>query len=181
MPSTRFSILRANNRVPRISLRFATIVLLAAIALPFHWTASAADPSEGTLTGLMFYATNTDGTEAIEKIQDSAGDRERFANSLGRVFPARNFVLVGKHTVAVSQKYSIWLKPSPQFPLQIENTGQTDDGGLALYWILWQKEPLPTKDRELVKSNTVLKRGAPLFIGGPKWRDGRLIFVVRMD
>jgi hypothetical protein len=141
----------------------------------------AANPESGTLTGLMFYATDSQGADARGQIEDPSGEAGRYAAALRKVFKTKNFILLGKHTSPISQKYSIWLKPSPQFPLQIENTGQTEDGGLALYWILWQKEQLPTKDRELVKSNTVLKRETPLFIGGPNWRQGRLVFVVRSD
>jgi hypothetical protein len=140
----------------------------------------AAEPVE-SLTALMFYATDTDGSEAPEKIPDTAADVTRVAPAVRKAFPAKNHFLLGRHTAPVSRKYSIRLKPSPQFPLQIENTGRTGDGGLALYWILWQKEPPPTKDRELVKSNTILRRETPIIIGGPKWRQGRLVFVIRIE
>ena len=157
--------------------RATAIVLLLLASLSLACPLRAAD----TLTGLLFYATDTDASEVAEKAEDKAGDTERHAAELKKAFKAKKFVLLGRHTAAVSSKYSTWLKPSPQFPLQIENTGTTADGGLSLYWILWQKEQLPTKDRELVKSNTVLTKDAPLLIGGPKWRKGRLVFVVRRD
>lgn len=32
----------------------------------------------------------------------------------------------------------------------------------------------------LIKTDTVLREGSPLFIGGPKWRDGRLLFVLQL-
>jgi hypothetical protein len=142
--------------------------------------AQSAEPVE-SLTALMFYVTDTDGSETPERVNAAGADTERAMPSLRKAFPARNYFLLGKDTAPVSRKYSIWLKPSPQFPLQIENTGRTSDGGLALYWILWQKEPLPTKDRELVKSNTILRRDTPIIIGGPKWRQGRLVFIVRIE
>ncbi len=155
----------------------AIVLLLLASLVALASPLRAAD----TLTGLLFYATDTDASELTEKAEDKAGDTDRHAAELKKAFKAKKFVLLGRHTAPVSSKYSIWLKPSPQFPLQIENTGTTADGGLSLYWILWQKEKLPTKDRELVKSNTVLTQAAPLLIGGPKWRKGRLVFVVRRD
>ena len=151
----------------------ASLFLLAA-------PARSDEPGE-SLTALMYYATDTDGSEAPEKINETAADNAHTAPLLRKAFSTKNYFLLGKHTAPVSRKYSIWLKPSPQFPLQIENTGRTNDGGLALYWILWQKEPLPTKDRELVKSNTILRRDTPIFIGGPKWRKGRLVFVIRIE
>jgi hypothetical protein len=30
----------------------------------------------------------------------------------------------------------------------------------------------------LVKTDTLLQPNSPLFIGGPKWRDGQLVFVL---
>ena len=153
-------------------------VLVAAVAPP---TTSGGADSNPKLTALLFYATDGDGSDAPERINDSAGDGSRHAAALRKATVAKHYLLIGRHTAPVSTKYSIWLKPSQQFPLQIENTGSTPDGGLSLYWILWQKEPLPTKDRELVKSNTVLTAQTPLVIAGPKWRTGRLIFVVRRD
>jgi hypothetical protein len=134
-----------------------------------------------TLTALLFYATDGDGSDATERIVDAAQDAKRHDAVLRQATKAKNFLLIGRHTAEVQSRFSIWLKPSPQFPLQLENTGTTADGGLSLYWILWQKEQLPTKDRELVKSTAVLTSKAPLVIVGPKWRNGRLVFVVRKD
>jgi hypothetical protein len=133
-----------------------------------------------TLTALLFYATDGDGADVPERVAD-ATESKRHDAVLRQASKAKNFFLLGKHTVEVQSRFSMWLKPSPQFPLQLENTGTTADGGLSLYWILWQKERLPTKDRELVKSTSVLTTKAPLLIVGPKWRDGRLVFLVRKD
>ena len=33
----------------------------------------------------------------------------------------------------------------------------------------------------LVKTDAVLHAGSPLFIGGPKWRDGQLLFVLDLQ
>ena len=171
-------------------MRLSLTLLLFAAALPL-WgalsargdepAAAASASSKAELTALLFYATDSDGAEASPRANDTAGDTEKLTASLKKVFPAVHYFLLGRHTAPASEKYPVWLMPSPQFPLQIENTGSTADGGLNLYWKLWQKEPLPVKDRELVKSNTILTKAAPIIIGGPKWRQGRLIFVVRME
>ena len=163
------------NRIHR-----GIVWLMAAAILPVT-AATAVAEAAPMLTGLMFYATDGDGGEAPERIADTAKEATRYDSVVRQASTAAHFHLIGKHTAPVQSQYSIWLKPSPQFPLQIENTGATADGGLSLYWILWQKEPLPTKDRELVKSTTVLTARTPLVITGPKWRKGRLIFVVRRD
>ena len=164
--------------------RFLQAAVIAALATgPFGIPATAIAQATGspTLTALLFYATDGDGADAPERIADTTKEATRYESVLREAAKARRFFLIGKHSAPVQSRFSIWLKPSPQFPLQLENTGTTADGGLSLYWILWQKEQLPTKDRELVKSTTVLTTKAPLVIVGPKWRSGRLVFVVRKD
>jgi hypothetical protein len=162
-------------------LQPAVTAALAVCACGGPATARAQDTGSATLTALLFYATDGDGTDAPERIADTTKDAARHQAVLREAAKTRQFFLIGKHSAPVQSRFSIWLKPSPQFPLQLENTGTTADGGLSLYWILWQKEQLPTKDRELVKSTTVLTTKAPLVIVGPKWRSGRLVFVVRKD
>lgn len=164
----------------RRHLSAAATAMLAAFLVGSPATLRAAAPPP-TLTALLFYATDGDGADAPERIADSAGEAKRHDAVLRQAAKVKNFHLIGKHSAAAQARFSIWLKPSPQFPLQLEHTGTTEDGGLSLYWILWQKEPLPIKDRELVKSTTVLTTKTPLVIVGPKWRSGRLIFVVRKD
>ena len=41
--------------------------------------------------------------------------------------------------------------------------------------VIWQDEKV------LVKTDVTLKKGSPLFIKGPKWRNGRLIFVLVLE
>ena len=165
------------------SRRFITLALIAFAAAQglLALMAIAAPPPNPTLTALLFYATDGDGTDATERIADDTKEAVRHQSVLREASPAKRYFLVGKHSAEAQSRFSIWLKPSPQFPLQLENTGITADGGLSLYWILWQKEQLPTKDRELVKSTTVLTSKKPLVIVGPKWRSGRLVFMVRKD
>ncbi len=172
----------------RQSLLRAALAALAAAACGLAGIRPAAADDDGpsapkppTLTALLFYATDGDGADAPDRISDTAKEVRRHETVLRQASKAKNFILIGKHSAEAQSRFSIWLKPSPQFPLQLENTGTTPDGGLSLYWILWQKEPLPIKDRELVKSTTVLTSKTPLVIVGPKWRSGRLIFVVRKD
>ena len=164
----------------RHSRRFITALCAAWAA----WTTLAplqAAPPPPQLTALLFYATDGDGSEAPEKMPDTSGEIKRYEKALRQATTARHFHLIGKHTAEAQARFSIWLKPSPQFPLQLENTGTMPDGAITLYWILWQKETLPIKDRELVKSTTILTPKTPLIIVGPQWRNGRLIFLVRKE
>jgi len=157
----------------------AALAAAAWLAIPCE--PLAAESPAPTLTALLFYATDGDGSDAPERIADTQKEGKRHDAVLREASKAKHFFLLGKHTAEIQSRFSIWLKPSPQFPLQLENTGTTADGGLSLYWILWQKERPPTKDRELVKSTSILTAKAPLVIAGPKWRSGRLIFLIRKD
>lgn len=139
-----------------------------------------AEEPRHNITAYMVHASDAEAPP-VQAIEAPPEGFQRVQERLQAGFPARHHLLLGRHTAPVNPRYTTWLKPSPQFPLQVENTGYTEDGGLAVYWILWQKEQLPTKDRELVKSSTILKEGSPLIIAGPRWRGGRLIFVVVLE
>ena len=41
-------------------------------------------------------------------------------------------------------------------------------------------QPLWLKKKVVLKTNTILKSGSPLFIAGPKWGKGRLVMVVAL-
>jgi hypothetical protein len=43
---------------------------------------------------------------------------------------------------------------------------------VSVHLQLWQDKKV------LVKSDAVIRPGRPVFLGGPKWRGGRLVFVV---
>ncbi len=155
-------------------------LLLALLFAPLA-AATAQTASPPVLTGYLFYATSGDGSDVRERPEDKDRDAEKFTPQLSKVskeMADKRFFLMGRHTTPVSERYVTWLKPTAEFPLEIENTGRTRDGGLSLFWKLWQKEREPAKDRELLKTNAVLLPGTPVIIAGPKWRSGRLLFVV---
>jgi hypothetical protein len=144
--------------------------------------AAVPEPTGPHITGLIFYATTTAPTDLPEKPLASDAKVTSLHPRIQRVIPAsQHLTLLGRHTTRLGDKYATWVVPSPQFPLEVENTGPNPAGGFNLYWKLWQKEPLPRKDRELVKSSSILVPGTPVIIGGPKWREGRLVFVLQLE
>jgi hypothetical protein len=56
--------------------------------------------------------------------------------------------------------------------LKIDSKGPAADGGMNLHLQVWREQQV------LVKTDAILRPGSPLFIGGPKWRDGQLLFVL---
>lgn len=84
----------------------------------------------------------------------------------------KNFEVIGQHTQKVFSEYTNWLVPSKELFLNIDSKGPAAEGGMNLHVQLWRRSKV------LVKTDTTLKKGSPLVIGGPKWRDGQLIFVL---
>ncbi len=91
---------------------------------------------------------------------------------LGRVFTGRNFYFLGEHTQGVFKQYESWLVPSKDLFLKLDSKGPVKGGGVNLGLQLWQ-------DKEVImKTDVILRPDSPLFIEGPAWRRGKLLFVV---
>lgn len=84
----------------------------------------------------------------------------------------KSFEVIGQHTQKIFSEYTNWVVPSKELFLNVDSKGPAEDGGMNLHVQLWRSTKV------LVKTDTTLKKGSPLVIGGPKWRDGQLIFVL---
>jgi len=117
--------------------------------------------------GALVYASNA-GTD--KPVQAGLSSR------LGKVFNKfKTFELLGQHTQdKVFRDYVNWIVPSDELNLEFESKGPAEGGGMKVLLKLWQKKKV------LVKSDVVIKPGKPLFITGPTWRKGRLIFVLEL-
>jgi hypothetical protein len=91
---------------------------------------------------------------------------------LGKVFPYQRFEILGQHLQDVFREYESWVVPTKDLFLKVDSKGPADGGGMNLHLQFWRDQQV------LVKTDAVLKEGSPLFIGGPKWREGRLLFVL---
>jgi hypothetical protein len=72
----------------------------------------------------------------------------------------------------IFKEYESWVVPSKELYLKIDSRGPAPGGGTRLGVQVWQG------DKVLAKADAVLKPDEPLFIGGPQWRGGRLVFVI---
>lgn len=124
---------------------------------------------DAKIWGALIYASNH---EVPEKNRTKKDIDER----LGKVFKEfKTFEQLGQHTQGVVfSDYQNWVVPSDDFNLNFESKGTTKDG-MNLMLKLWQDEKV------LVKTDVTLKKGSPLFIRGPNWRSGRLIFVLVLE
>ncbi len=109
---------------------------------------------------------------------DAAGDPKEFpkmAARLGKIFPYSQFRLIGQHAQVVFREYESWVVPSREVFLKLDSKGPAEGGGINLHVQFWQGQQV------LVKTDAVLREGKPLVIGGPKWRDGQVIFLLNLQ
>jgi hypothetical protein len=134
---------------------------------------------QAQVDGMLFFATDEAVPTATEeaKADEKAVGVETLKDlrtRLGKSFPQKNFQLMGKHTQMVFKDYESWVVPSKEICLKIDSRGPAESTGINLHLQLWQDKKV------LVKSDATLKPNQPIFIGGPNWRKGRLIFVVML-
>lgn len=155
--------------------------ILAAIcclcALSFSASAQPSKPAgdhaiEGKVWGALIHATPAAPTTTA-KTEASAPVIQDLQQRLARVFPeSGHFEIIGEHLQDVFREYESWVVPSKDIFLKVDSKGPAPGGGINLHLQFWRDQQV------LVKTDTILKPGSPLFIGGPKWREGRLIFVL---
>ncbi|MEZ5325342.1 MAG: hypothetical protein R3F19_09785 [Verrucomicrobiales bacterium] len=138
--------------------------------------------------GLILYATDEEqagdapGQETSRKFRPEAID-----GVLGKVRKAlpqfKDFRVLGAHDQKVLREYATWITPSSDFFLAIDSKGRAKEGdGINIYLQLWNRKTAPgEEDKVLLKSDAVLKRSSPLIIEGPKWRKGRVVFVLTLE
>jgi hypothetical protein len=123
---------------------------------------------DGRVWGALVFASDTKPDEA----QQAPAEFPDLGKRLGKVFPQKHFTVLGEHSQAIFREYESWVVPSKDLFLKLDSKGATKNGGINMHLQFWQGQKV------LVKTDAVLQRDSPLFIGGPKWRDGRLIFVL---
>ncbi|MDB6068918.1 MAG: hypothetical protein JWL81_89 [Verrucomicrobiales bacterium] len=147
-------------------------------AAPSATATTAAAPaaaSDAQVEGYLFFAANDATAPAQEeKVTADAGLLVSLEGRLKKVFPYSHYHLIGKHTQKVFKEYESWVVPSKDLCLKIDSRGPADHEGVNVHLQLWQDTKV------LVKSDSVLRKDKPIFLGGPDWRGGRLIFVVRL-
>ena len=131
--------------------------------------------ADAQVEGYLFFAANDATAPASEeKITADAAVVAGLEGRLKKVFPFTHYHLIGKHSQKVFKEYESWVVPSKDLCLKIDSRGPGDGGGVNIHLQLWQDTKV------LVKSDAVLLTDKPIFLGGPAWRGGRLIFVVSL-
>lgn len=136
-----------------------------AISPPVAVTSAARD---GLVWGALVYASDKQPAEKVA----APAEFPNLSARLAKAFPYKHFQILGQHSQDIFRAYESWVVPSKDLFVKLDSKGAAKNGGIKLNIQFWQGQQV------LVKSDTELQPNSPLFIAGPKWRDGRLIFVL---
>lgn len=130
--------------------------------------------TDGRVWGALIFATN-DATQLTGAREKAATSLPNLNERLAKVFKFKHFEILGQHHQDIFREYESWVVPSRDLFMKIDSKGPADQGGVKLHLQVWREQQV------LVKSDAVLRSSSPLFIGGPAWKDGRLIFVLSLE
>ncbi len=140
-----------------------TLFLVLIVALIGGPSAGAADK---IWTGLVLATTEEPPKEPTE-------DLLPFVDEIREIFGYNTYYLLRQKKKKIVEGTEEWVVPTKQFYLKLRCTERTETSyrvTLELY----------ADDRFILTSDVELARDAPLFIRGPQWGKGRLIFVMEV-
>jgi hypothetical protein len=170
---------RFRAKIRSSAIRHSLAIALLALAFSSPLPAQSPAPviavpvkaaTDGNVWGALIYASD-------KKPEEDSKEPVEFPDlfpRLAKVFPFKHFVILGHHNQVIFREYESWLVPSKDLFVKLDSKGAAKGGGINLHLQFWQGQQV------LVKTDTVLRPASPLFIAGPKWRDGRLIFVLEL-
>ena len=135
---------------------------------------SAKHATDGHVWGALIFATN-DASQLTGAKEEAHADLPKLDQRLAKVFPFKHFEILGQHRQDIFREYESWVVPSRDLFMKIDSKGPADKEGVNLHLQVWHKHQV------LVKSDAILRKDSPLFIGGPPWKQGRLIFVLFLE
>lgn len=126
--------------------------------------------TEGQVWGALIYASDTAPQGGNNETPPAS--LKNLPERLGKAFPYKHYQILGQHLQDVFREYESWVVPSKDLFLKVDSKGPAVGGGVNLHLQFWRDQQV------LVKTDVVLKANSPLFIAGPTWREGKLIFVL---
>ena len=167
----------------RITL--CSLGLLCSVAM---WWSSAQVPAAAEVAKDAV-AKDVEGTKKlwgalVYAVKDAASKREGYeeadaemAKSLQKVFTEyKHFQVLGTRAEALFKTTHSWVAPSKQLCVKFDYAGMAEDGvGVKLDLQLWNQ------GKAIVKTDAVFKEGSPVFIEGPAWGKGRLLYILRLQ
>jgi hypothetical protein len=161
---------------PLLTALFLVIctALASAQGEPPSVVSSVKHATDGHVWGALIFATN-DASQLTGAKEPVHAELPKLNERLAKVFPFKHFEILGQHRQDIFREYESWVVPSRDLFMKIDSKGPADKGGVNLHLQVWREQQV------LVKSDAVLRKNSPLFIGGPPWKEGRLIFVLFLE
>lgn len=128
--------------------------------------------TDAKVWGALVFATNDPAEAAALPKVDVPAEFADIPQRLGKAFAWQRYEVIGQHLQDVFREYESWVVPTKDLFLKIDSKGPAEGGGMNLHLQFWRDQQV------LVKTDAVLKAENPLFIAGPKWRGGQLLFVL---
>jgi hypothetical protein len=160
--------------LPALGLLFCAALVCAQEPPPQAVMNSVKHATDGHVWGALIFATNESELLTGGKEPEHA-DLPKLHERLAKVFPFKHFEVLGQHRQDIFREYESWIVPSQDLFMKIDSKGPAENEGLNLHLQVWRRHQV------LVKSDAILRKDSPLFIGGPPWKKGRLIFVVYLE
>ncbi|MFC5049156.1 hypothetical protein ACFPK9_00790 [Rubritalea spongiae] len=157
-------------------MKFFLILFSVFGLLQFCWANDLGKESIGRMEVHVYYATNGDPGLAGSKAKKVEAEVVEQLSSL-RDKKYTSYLLLGSDRQPVFRSYENWLaplKPSEELLISFEPRGAAQGEMLKLDLELWQSK------KKIMKAGPTLQKGKPLYIFGPKWRDGRLILSIQL-
>ena len=143
-------------------------VLIVFVVLALSGLGSVTAAESDRIWSALVLGTNEDPSAPVpEKIKD-------FAPTLEKIFGYNSFYLMGRKTRGLVKGDEAWLIPTREFFLGVECLAREET-----YYKL--RIELYRKDELLLTTEARLARDAPLYIRGPLWGSGQLIFVLEVQ
>lgn len=156
----------------------ATLAIFSAGALhaqgtpPVQPLPSTKPATDAKVWGALVFASNDPKEGAAMAKVDVPAEFADIPQRLGKVFPYKHIDVIGQHLQDVFREYESWVVPTKDLFLKVDSKGPAEGGGMNLHLQFWRDQQV------IVKTDAVLKKETPLFIAGPKWRGGQLLFVL---
>jgi hypothetical protein len=98
-----------------------------------------------------------------------------YTNDMQRIFGYRHYEIIGSQWSENSPDQPNWLKPTKEFVLKLTPLKTTPKGS-QFYLKLYQNQ----KREVLLKSRLCMPHSKPLYIAGPAYGKGKIIFILEM-
>lgn len=137
------------------------------IGILFLLSLASVDAAGDRIRGVLLLAVSEEPARVVPK------ELRSVASDLERVFGYNSFYVLGQKKRNLVTGGEEWLIPSREFFFQVRCLEKTDTAYRLRIQLFHEK-------KLLLSTETLLARDAPLFIRGPEWGRGNLIFLLEV-